>query len=102
MASAILSGEFASAGETSDWITLRGEYNLSLSGGEGTVELEKSYDGGLTVFSVSKNTDGDPASYALTSGDKLSLVGIEPESGVLYRLNCPAYTSGTIIYRISQ
>lgn len=101
MASAVLTGEFTATGE-STWIALRGEYNLSLMGGVGTVRLEKSYDGGITVFTVSKNTDGDPASYALVANDEISLVGIEPESGIIYRLVCTAYTSGTIPYRLSQ
>lgn len=101
MASVELTGNFTATGE-SEWVALRGDFNMNLMGGEGTVQLERSFNGGAGSFTVSKNTDGDPASYVLTANQEISLSGNEPESGVLYRLACTAYTSGTINYRISQ
>ena len=37
-----------------------------------------------------------------TAGTPVSVTFGEPEKNVLYRLNCIAYTSGTINYRFSQ
>lgn len=100
MASVVLEGEFTATGQSS-WVELRSDFNLSIKGGQGTVQVERSFDGGTTVFVVSKNTDGDPASYTLNN-NSVSLQGIEPESKVSYRFNCTAYTAGTIPYRLSQ
>lgn len=61
-----------------------------------TVQIERSFDGS-TWHAVSKDVDGTAASY--TAG--FSLVVAEPELGVRYRINCTAFTSGTINYRIS-
>lgn len=101
MAIALVSGIFTSTGQ-SDWVVIKGPFNISIQGGRGTVKLEKSYDGGATAFDVSKNADGDVASWVLTDGQEVTPQGEEPENGVSYRLNCTSYTSGNIPYRISQ
>lgn len=63
-----------------------------------TVYVEKSYDGGQTFLTA--NTT--PSNLATTAGTAPWLWSFgEPELGVLYRVNCTAYTSGTINYRIS-
>lgn len=100
MSVALLAGEFTSISQ-SDWVSIRGSFNLSIRGGIGMVKLEKSYDKGVTEFDVSKNSDGDVASWAI-SNNEISVVGDEPESDILYRLHCTSYTSGTIVYRLSQ
>ena len=64
----------------------------------GTVRLECSYDGGATWVPASLDTLGDYASYT----QPVSVVGFEPEKGVFYRINCTAYTSGTINVRMSS
>lgn len=63
-----------------------------------TAVLEKSYDGGTTWLSTQK----DLATAATSWTAPASVVIYEPESGVLYRVRCSAYTSGTISWRISQ
>jgi len=63
----------------------------------GTVQLERSFDGGSTWIPC----------YAWQGGSQLKWTAamstefLEPEKGVLYRLNCIAYSAGTINYRIS-
>ena len=68
-----------------------GNFNLTLGGfGVGTVDLQRSFDGGSTWSNV---TDG-----SFTAD--VNKIGYEPEDEVYYRFNCSAYTSGTITYRI--
>lgn len=55
----------------------------------GTVNIEKSFDGGSTWVVYSTSTS--PITIAIT----------ENELGVYYRANCTTYTSGTINYRFS-
>jgi hypothetical protein len=75
-----------------------GAFNVALWGTfVGTVQLQRSFDGGTTWLPASFDGQGDIASYT----QPISVVANEPEHGVLYRLNCTAFTSGTINYRIS-
>ena len=64
-----------------------------------TVQLERSFDGGSTWIVCNEGSSGQLAQW--TTGP-VSLTFGEPEKSVLYRLNCTAYASGTINYRISQ
>lgn len=66
----------------------------------GTVQLERSFDGGNVWLPCNTGMAGTLASY--NAGTPVSLTFGEPEKNVLYRVNCLAYTSGTINYRISQ
>ena len=59
--------------------------------GVGTVELQRSFDKGLTW----KTTDS-------VTADTESVGEATGEGSVIWRLNCSAFTSGTIIARISQ
>lgn len=65
----------------------------------GTVQVERSFDGGYTWIACNIGA-GTIASF--NAGTPVSITFGEPERNVLYRLNCLAYTSGTINYRISQ
>jgi len=65
----------------------------------GSVQLERSFDGGSTWIVANVGGSGQMAIYS--AGTPISTSFGEPESEVLYRLNCTAYTSGTINYRIS-
>jgi hypothetical protein len=66
----------------------------------GTVQLERTFDGGNTW--VVCNIGGAGTLAQFTAGTPVSIVFGEPEKNVLYRLNCTAYTSGTINYRLSE
>lgn len=75
-----------------------GSFNIELSGTwVGTVQLERSFDGGTTFVAAARDTGGTPAAYT----SNVSIVVAEPEPGVIYRWRCTAYTSGTVAYRIS-
>lgn len=65
----------------------------------GTVQIERSFDGGKTWLVCNVGGSGTLAQF--TAGP-ISITFGEPEKNVLYRLNTIAYTSGTINYRISQ
>ena len=65
----------------------------------GTVQIERSFDGGATWNCCNVGSSGALAQY--TSGP-INTSWTEPERGVLYRFNCTAYSSGTINYRMSQ
>lgn len=72
---------------------LYGRFNLSISGTfVATVTLQRSFDQGSTWLDV--------ATYSVAAEDR----GEEIEEGVLYRLNVKtgAYTSGTVVGRLSQ
>lgn len=89
-ATKILVGSFTATGQSAG-IDLTGPFNVSVSGfGTATVALERSFDHGGTWLSVESYTSDTQK------------VGDDPEAGVQYRLNCSAYTSGTIAYRLSQ
>lgn len=66
----------------------------------GTIQIERSFDGGATWILCNIGGAGAPAIY--NAGTPVNLTFGEPEKDVLYRLNCTAFTSGTINYRISQ
>lgn len=96
--SPLITGSFAATGQSAVQPFL-GYFNLSIFGTfSGTVDLEKSFDNGANWLKASVNAAGDPARYS----SAVSVVVFEPESQVLYRLNCTTYTSGTINYRVSQ
>jgi hypothetical protein len=65
-----------------------------------TLQLERSFDGGSTWILCNIGAGGSPAVY--NAGTPVSFAFGEPEKGVLYRLNCTAFTSGTINYRMSE
>lgn len=75
-----------------------GAFNIAIWGTfVGTVALERALDG-TNFVAVATDGTGAPASYT----SPVSVSGLEPESGVTYRFNCTAYTSGTIHCRLSQ
>jgi hypothetical protein len=63
----------------------------------GTIQLERSFDGGHTWIPCYIWQGGSQLKWTAAMSTEL----MEPEKGVLYRLNCIAFTSGTINYRIS-
>lgn len=64
-----------------------------------SVQLERSFDGGNTWIVCGIGGQGALAQWA--AGTPVSCVVGEAEAGVAYRLNCTAYTSGVINYRLS-
>lgn len=103
MARRVVSGAFTATGQSGntaagDPPAFVGGFNLTLSGTfVATVRLERSFDGGSTWHPCTRS-DGSARQWA----GPCSIVAEEPEANILYRLNCAAYTSGTVTYRLSQ
>lgn len=98
MTIALLSGSFGGTGQSTS-IELKGQFNLTISGTfTATVALQRSFDAGSSWHTLSRDSAGNAASYTAPC----SMIAEEIEDGVLYRLNCTAYTSGTAAYRISR
>ena len=106
-ADVVIAGSFGATGLSAAWI-FYGSFNIVLygSGGpngawDGSVQLERSFDGGSTWIVAGVGGSGAQAVYATATGADVSIVCMEPERGVGYRLHCTAWTSGTINYRMS-
>lgn len=89
--------ETLNAVETSSSVFVNGNFNASITGTfVATLKLQRSLDFGVTWQTVSAG--GTELSYT----DDMSETFYEPEVGALYRWNCTAYTSGTILCRIGK
>lgn len=104
-ANAVVAGAFVGVG-FSPIACFWGPFNLLLYGNGGpngawvgTVALERSFDGGTTWITCGIGGTGEQAIWS--TGTDVSVVAGEVEKGVLYRLHCSAYVSGTINYRMS-
>ncbi|RAU21080.1 hypothetical protein CU669_15095 [Paramagnetospirillum kuznetsovii] len=97
LAITVKTGTFAATGQSTAQV-MGGYFNAALYGTfVGTISIERSFDGGTTWVSLSKDSTGAAASFTAP----MSIVIYEPEQGVNYRFNCSAYTSGTVNYRFS-
>ena len=93
----VASGTLTGLDDAGSAIMLRGNFNISVWGTfVATVELERSFDGGTTWIRVTFS-DGGILAYTAPA----SAVWSEAEYGVLFRLRCTAYTSGSINWRLS-
>jgi hypothetical protein len=87
-----------SAAQAAPSISMQGNFNITLYGTfAATIAPERSFDGGTTWLQLSFS-DGTPVQISAPASTSWS----ESEAGVLYRLRCSSYTSGTITWRISQ
>jgi hypothetical protein len=78
---------------------MQGAFEARLSGTfSATVELQRSFDDGVTYQTVSRDSSGNAASFTAPA----DLVIDEPASGVKYRWNCTAYTSGNAAWTLAQ
>lgn len=94
-----VTGAFTATGQSASFAQLAGRgFNAS---GWGTfsagVQLERSFDKGTTWLPI---TTAGTQLYKWTA--PWSESAEDDEVGVLYRLNCTSYMSGTVNYRISQ
>jgi hypothetical protein len=102
-----VTGSFTGTGNSANFTPIAGRsYNLAVwatgataqgSALGGTVYLARSTDGGTTFLPITAAGGGI---YSFTALANESLY--ESQAGVLYRLICSAYTSGTINYRFTQ
>ena len=97
-AATLTSGTFTGTGQSAAVGVAPTAFNVSEWGTfVATVQLERSFDNGVTWLPVTANG----SQLELFTGPA-SENWSESEAGVLYRLNCTSYTSGTVNYRISQ
>ena len=100
---AAIAGDFTGTGQSASFApkvdaraTNGGAFNVTLSGTfVATVKLQRSFDNGATWHDL---TAAGTAIAAFTTA--VSEVWVEPEASVIFRLNCTAYTSGTVTYRL--
>jgi len=93
-------GSITGTGAQTSYQPAEGFFAVSFGGGTGTVKLERSRDGS-TWYDVSKDQDGNAASYALT-GEEMAFDVFQADKSMQWRLNCTVYTSGTITWQMSQ
>lgn len=95
-AQTVLSGVFAGTG-TSTAAPFIGRFNFTIWGTfSATINLQKSFDGGATWL-IARDVNGN--AMTLTAGDTRVIEEVEP--GVVYSVNCSAFTSGSPSYRVS-
>lgn len=93
----LVAGTFGATGQSSSFRPI-GKFNVSLRGTfVATVAIERSFDG-TNWAGVSRDSSGTAATFTAPCG----VIAEEVEGDTLYRLNCTAYTSGTVTYRVSQ
>jgi hypothetical protein len=105
-ANAVVAGSFTATGHSASFL-VTGWFNVSVYGSSGpngswsgTVQLERSFDGGTTWIVAGVGRSGTQNVWSTANTDA-SITAFEPEKGMLYRLDCTTYTSGTINYRLS-
>ena len=89
-----LEGVFTEAGE-SQAVGISGRANILISGGQGAVHVEKSFDG-INFYPVSPNP------IYVSENTPLNGVMEEIENQVQYRFNCVEHGGGEITYRIGK
>lgn len=83
--------------DASPGVALAGWFNITLTGAfVATLRLEQSFDGGAN-YSPLTYIDGTALSWSGPISTPYEAI----EAGVLYRIGCTAYTSGTVNYRLS-
>lgn len=91
-----LTGTLTATGQSAG-VIVRGDFNVTFTGTfSATIQVERSFDSGSSWSPLTALGTGFTFSGPATE------IFSEPEFGVKYRVNCTAYTSGTISYRISQ
>lgn len=96
IANLVVTGTFTGTG-LSPFYAFYGPFNVSVWGTfSGTILLQRSFDGGTTFLT---RTDTPLGSGSFTAEASFGIS--ECEAGVLYLLNCSAFVSGTVNYRMS-
>lgn len=95
--STLAQGSFTAATKSAT-VLFKGDFNVTLSGTfAATVALERSFDLAATWNPITY-FDGAPVRWTAPVSTPFS----EVEDGVVYRLNCIAFVSGTVNWRLSQ
>ena len=87
---AVERGSITGTGVTKQ-VSIRGKFSLDLKDVDGTIQLERSFDGGIEEGDTWNAVD-----TAFTADTQK--VGMEPLTGMFYRLNCTVFGSGPIAW----
>lgn len=102
-----VTGSFTATGQSATFAprigerqTQSGNFNIALTGTATLgLQLERSFDNGTTWCQI---TAAGTQLYVWSyTGTNISETAEECEPGVIYRLNCTSFTSGTLAYRLS-
>jgi hypothetical protein len=86
-----LSGSFSALNQVTSLLKVKGKWNFVSRGTwTGTIQIQKSYDGGSTYI--------DFRSYSSAADKNFDVTGSEAEKNVGYRLKMSAHTSGKCSY----
>jgi hypothetical protein len=102
MGANVVSGTFTSTTSSNTFTpqsnqTTWTKFNISMWGTYvATMVLERTFDGGTTWLPCTAG--GVQVNFSNPCTEVIE----EPEPGILYRMRCSAFTSGTVNYRISQ
>jgi hypothetical protein len=96
-----VSSTFTATGQSASFTPLAGRpFNVSVQGTfVATCQLERQINSVWQLLTVSAS--GSVVQLYKWSTPASEIV-VEPEFGIPYRINCTAYTSGTVSYRVSQ
>jgi hypothetical protein len=90
-------GTFTGSGQTTGNFQMSPQFSVSLGGSfSATVLLERSPDGGTTWYPCSTDATGTVAAY----NAPMSVDVVSATHGMVYRLRCTGFTSGTVNYDI--
>lgn len=93
----LIAGTFTAQGQTSQAVQSAPLLSVGLGGTfSATVLIERSPDGGSTWYPCSTDATGTIAQYVAP----MSVDVVSAAHGMLYRLHCTAYATGTVIYFI--
>jgi hypothetical protein len=97
MAKKIITGALAAVANGTGQV-LKDSFNVDVSGTfVATLAVQRSFDGGTTWSTISRDASGTPATFTAPFSIQVS----EPEVGVQYRVAMTAFTSGSANYRMS-
>jgi len=92
------SGTLSSATTSPNFTLPKGNINITMVGGVGTIALQRAFDG-TTFATMSQGPSGTAMSYVLAAGAAADFSFLNVEDGATYRFNVTAFTSGTFTYR---
>ncbi len=98
-AKSIITGSFPGTGVSASSAFFPGGINIVITGTfTATVKVRRSFDGGITWVFLDSDLNGTDLTFTAPG----NVIAEEVESAALWSLECTAFTSGTINYRVSQ
>ncbi len=92
-----VSGTFTGTGVSASFTAANSYFDAMVTASSwagSSVQLERSFDAGVTFAIVSLDAVGTPAVYT----ENFNGVGFDPSNAVIYQWNCTAYGGSAISY----